>query len=438
MSKTQKNFNDPIIQKARMEYGALSKNPNEIHYYGQDEHVQFVLNPETQVVTSKYDFYHTDRKGKRHNEIYFAQTEMSADEFRKAHDALKELTHDEALAREEEQRKLGLTSLGISKNGQDGQGATADKFTVALADIASAKENDEMDKSPFATTFAGQFVLENAGLTDAQRSRWETSEYEGKTMTEIANEEGTSVKAVSKSVNQARDKIGKAVEAYTAEINGHATDFEAQRRYASREACYGCKHYDRNTERCMNPANCVETEVEIGNNEHADAYEHPFIWDAIEDTNARVVKTENNGGFGYTSPSCHKLDIENDDLMNDLMGVTASARAIYQKPPKRAIYRKEEREEHRAMEKESKDANKELGALWDSWKRDLIAQGVQTDYPKEALKELALLEKVGASGWYTWEDIEKMERKSKLESEFGEGTFDQTEIDIEEAKKYRY
>ena len=57
MSKTQKNFNDPIIQKARMEYGALSKNPNEIHYYGQDEHVQFVLNPETQVVTSKYDFY---------------------------------------------------------------------------------------------------------------------------------------------------------------------------------------------------------------------------------------------------------------------------------------------------------------------------------------------------------------------------------------------
>ena len=424
MSKTQKNFNDPIIQKARMEYGALNRNPNEIHYYGQDEHVQYVLNPETQVVTSKYDFYHTDMKGKRHNEIVYAQNEMTADEFRRAHEALKEITHEEAHAREEEQRKLGLTSLGISKNGQDGTGATADKFTVAIADIANAQENDLMDKSPFATTFAGQFVLENAGLTDAQRSRWETSEYEGKTMTEIAEAEGTSVKAVSKSVNQARDKIGKAVEAYTTEINGRATDFEAQRRYASREACFGCQWYNTDTERCENPANCVETEVEIGNGEHVDATAQPFIWDAIEDTNARVIKTDNNGGFGYTSPSCHKLDIHNDDLMNDLMGVTSTARAIYKKPPTRPIYRKEERDEHRAMVKESNDANKELGALWDGWKRDLVAQGMQTDYPKEALKELDLLSKVGTSGWHTWEDIEKMERASKLKNEFGDDTFD--------------
>lgn len=431
MSKTQKNFNDPIIQKARMEYGALNRNPNEIHYYGQDEHVQYVLNPETQAVTSKYDFYHTDRKGKRHNEIVYAQNEMSAEEFRRAHDALKEVSHEEALAREKEQRKLGLTSLGISKSGQDGTGATADKFTVAIADIAHAQENDLMDKSPFATTFAGQFVLDNAGLTDAQRSRWETSEYEGKTMTEIAEAEGTSVKAVSKSVNQARDKIAKAVEDYKAEINGNATDFEAQRRYASREACYGCQWYNTNTERCENPANCIETEVEIGNGEHADAHEAPFIWDAIEDTNARVIKTENNGGFGYTMPSCHKLDVENTDLINELMGVTASARAIYKKPPTRPIYRKEEREEHRAMVKESNDANKELGALWDKWKRDLVAQGMQTDYPKEALKELDLLDKMGGSGWYSWEDIEKMERASKVKNQFGEDAFDAYDEDDE-------
>lgn len=434
MSNKQKNFNDPIIQKARMEYGALSKNPNEIHYYGTDEHVQYVLNPETGVVTSKYDFYHTDMKGKRHNEIVYAQNEMTADEFRQAHEALKDITHEEALAREEEQRKLGLTSLGISKSGQDGTGVTADKFTVAIADIASAQENDLLDKSPFATTFAGEHVLETADLTEAQRRRWELSEYEGKTMTEIAEAEGTSVKAISKSVNQARDKIGESVERYQAELNGRATDFEGQRRYASREACYGCKHYDTNLERCTNPKNTQFEEVEAGG-EHFDVPFAPFVWDAIEDTNARVIKSDRNGGFGYTMPSCHELDIENDDLMNDLMGVTASARAIYKKPPKRAIYRADEREEHRAMVQESKDANKELGALWDSWKRDLVAQGIQTDYPKEALKELALLEKVGASGWYTWEDIEKMERKSKHEAEFGEGAFDAYDLTDEDDKK---
>jgi DNA-directed RNA polymerase specialized sigma24 family protein len=428
MSKTQKKFNNPIIQQARREYGALSKNPNEIHYYGQDEHVTYVLNPETNVVTSKYDFYHTDYKGKRHNEIVFAQNEMSADEFRQAHEILKEVSHEEALDREKEQRELGLTSFGIVKQGQDGAGDTADKFTVALGDISAAKENDALDKSPFQTTFAGEFVLENAGLTDAQRERWERSEYEGLTMREIAEDEGTSIKAISKSVNQARDKIGKAVEDYTAEVNGRATDFEAQRRYASREACYGCKHYNKDLETCMNPnaEGTYDPETEM--------WKSPHIWDAIEDTNAHVIKTENNGGFGYTTPSCHELDIENDDLMNDLMGVTASARSIYIKPPKRAIYKSDERAENREMVKESNTANKELGALWDSWKRDLVAQGIQTDYPKQALKELDLLEKVGhGNGWYTWEDVEKWERQSKVRQEFGE---EFTEEDEDPTSKY--
>lgn len=158
------------------------------------------------------------------------------------------------------------------------------------------------------TSLAEQ-IISNARLTEVQARRWRMS-VEGKTLREIAKEEGCNLASVTECINGAKKKIEAAREKI---MNPQDTEAKARREelLRARDACHECKYYHAdNTGEWCTKHETWKTDTKTGEEV---CFGRKPITEAVEDNEHARIRIDSETGkariYGLDCWDCTEDDI---------------------------------------------------------------------------------------------------------------------------------